>query len=62
MAAGIISVSRESLEFVLTQEDKGHAVVDIIGGVREVLNTSPSSYHLVLNRRKGFVKLALETG
>ncbi|XP_031568899.1 2-acylglycerol O-acyltransferase 2-A-like [Actinia tenebrosa] len=62
MATGIISVSRDSLEYVLDQKDKGYAVVDVIGGTREVLNTSPSSYHLVLNRRKGFAKLALETG
>lgn len=62
MAAGIISVSRDSMEYVLNQKDKGYAVVDLIGGTREVLNTTPSSYHLVLNRRKGFIKLALETG
>ncbi|KAK3751297.1 hypothetical protein QZH41_012198 [Actinostola sp. cb2023] len=62
MAAGTISVSRESLEYVLTQQGTGHSVVIVIGGTTEVLNTAPSLYHLVINKRKGFVRLALETG
>jgi hypothetical protein len=62
MAAGIISVSRDSLEYILTKEGPGQSVVSIIGGSSEVLHTSPSWYQLVLNRRKGFIKLALETG
>jgi len=62
MVAGTISVSRESLEYVLTQQGAGHSVVIMIGGPTEVLNTAPSLYHLVINKRKGFVRLALETG
>ncbi|XP_031568902.1 2-acylglycerol O-acyltransferase 2-like [Actinia tenebrosa] len=62
MAAGMISVSRDSLEYVLTNEGSGQCVVTLIGGSSEVLYTSPSWYQLVLNRRKGFVKLALKTG
>lgn len=62
MAAGIISVSRDSLEYVLTNQGSGQCIVTVIGGASEVLQTSPSCYHLILNRRKGFIKLALKTG
>lgn len=34
----------------------------MIGGAQEALNARPGMYKLVLKRRKGFVKLAIETG
>ena len=62
MALGIINVSYDSCKFVLSQQGPGHSVAIVIGGSSEVLNLFPGSYILTLERRRGFVKLALETG
>lgn len=62
MALGIINVSYDSCKFVLSQQGPGHSVAIVIGGSSEVLNMFPGSYILTLERRRGFVKLALETG
>jgi 2-acylglycerol O-acyltransferase 2 len=37
-------------------------VVLLVGGVREILDVQPGIYKLFLKNRKGFVRLALETG
>lgn len=34
----------------------------MVGGAREALNARPGNYKLVLKERKGFIKIALETG
>ena len=62
MALGVVSVSRDSCKFVLTRQGPGHSVAIVIGGSCDVLNTCVDQYVLTLERRKGFVKLALETG
>ena len=62
MGLGIISVSHESCKFVLTQQGPGHSVAIVVGGSPEVLTMFPGSYILTLERRRGFIKLALETG
>ena len=62
MALGIINVSRDSCKFVLTQKGPGHSVAIVVGGSSEVLTMCPGSYLLTLDRRRGFIKLALETG
>ncbi|GMS93892.1 hypothetical protein PENTCL1PPCAC_16067 [Pristionchus entomophagus] len=40
----------------------GQAAVLAVGGAEEALDAHHDSYTLTLNRRKGFIKLALETG
>lgn len=62
MALGVINVSRESCKFVLSDRGPGHSVAIVPGGSSDVLNLFPGSYILTLQRRQGFVKLALETG
>ena len=62
MGLGIVSVSHESCKFVLTQQGPGHSVAIVVGGSPEVLTMFPGSYILTLERRRGFIKLALETG
>ena len=62
MSIGVVDVSRQSLEYVLTQKGAGHSVVIIVGGAVEILDTRFDSYVLTLKRRKGFIKLALQTG
>merc|ERR1719189_2316614 len=46
----------------LLKQDKGVAAVLIPGGALEALNDDEDKIRLVLNRRKGFVKLALRFG
>lgn len=62
MGLGVINASRDSLEYCLTQMGAGHSVVLVVGGAAEIVDTRVDSYVLTLKRRKGFVKLALETG
>ena len=62
MALGAINVNHDSCKFVLTERGPGHSVAIVVGGSSEVLTMNPGSYVLTLERRRGFVKLALETG
>ncbi|KXS19853.1 DAGAT-domain-containing protein [Gonapodya prolifera JEL478] len=41
---------------------EGHAVAIVVGGAQEALYAIPGTNRLVLNRRKGFIRVALETG
>jgi len=64
---GLASVSRESCENILSKggrngEGMGRAITIVVGGARESLDARPGSIKLVLNRRKGFVKMAIRTG
>ena len=40
----------------------GRAVTIVVGGARESLDAQPHFLRLVLNSRKGFIKLAIRTG
>ncbi|XP_069920804.1 2-acylglycerol O-acyltransferase 3-like [Oryctolagus cuniculus] len=62
MAGGLRPVSRHSLDFVLSQPQRGKAVVIVIGGAQESLYSSPGRNCLALKRHKGFVRLALRHG
>ena len=62
MALGVIDVTRDSLEYNLTQKGAGHSVVIIVGGQAEIREMGFDSYVLIMNRRKGFIKLALQLG
>ncbi|KAM7535417.1 hypothetical protein Aperf_G00000093217 [Anoplocephala perfoliata] len=62
---GIVSVSRKSLLYLLDKDTTGKAgklVVVTVGGAREMLEARPGRYVFVLNRRRGFFRMALETG
>ncbi|KAK4099807.1 DAGAT-domain-containing protein [Parathielavia hyrcaniae] len=67
LALGIQSVSKESIEAILTTggvngEGMGRAVTIVVGGARESLEAYPGTLRLVLAQRKGFVKMAQRTG
>lgn len=67
LALGLASVSRESIENLLSKggvdgAGMGRAVTIVVGGARESLDAQPHSLRLVLNSRKGFVKLAIRSG
>jgi len=64
---GLRSVSKESIYNLLSKGGKkndgqGRAVTIVVGGARESLEAQPGSLRLILNGRKGFVKMALRTG
>jgi len=62
MLFGAIEVSRSSIQWQLSRPDKGHAVVIVVGGAQEALDARPGCYEIVLSRRKGFVKMAIQYG
>ncbi|XP_054719010.1 2-acylglycerol O-acyltransferase 2-A-like [Uloborus diversus] len=62
MCSGMCSASRESIDWNLTREGKGNALILIIGGATEMLNARPGTVVLTIKRRKGFAKLALKHG
>lgn len=50
------------MENLLEQEEKGNALILIVGGAEEALDAVPGKMELTLKNRKGFVKLALKHG
>ncbi|XP_063302073.1 diacylglycerol O-acyltransferase 2-like [Pelobates fuscus] len=62
MSAGIVPVSKDSIRFLLSQSGSGNAVFIVVGGAAESLQSSPGEHIVMLSRRKGFVRLALQNG
>lgn len=67
LAMGLRSVSKESIWNTLTRGgDDGHgagrAVTIVVGGARESLEAEPRTLRVILNARKGFVKMAIRAG
>ncbi|XP_051958411.1 2-acylglycerol O-acyltransferase 3b isoform X2 [Xyrauchen texanus] len=62
LCAGLLPVSKQSLDYVLSRTGVGNALVIIIGGAEESLASSPGVNTVVMRQRKGFVRLALEHG
>ncbi|XP_075438056.1 diacylglycerol O-acyltransferase 2-like [Ascaphus truei] len=62
MSAGLSPVSRHSLEFLLSQCGSGNAVVIVVGGAAESLQSAPGEHAVTLSCRRGFVRLALQYG
>ncbi|KAM0274910.1 hypothetical protein ACHAQH_007762 [Verticillium albo-atrum] len=67
LAMGIRSVSKESIWNTLTRggpnnEGMGRGVTIVIGGARESLEAQPGNLRLIIQGRKGFIKMALRTG
>ncbi|XP_048578241.1 2-acylglycerol O-acyltransferase 2 isoform X2 [Nematostella vectensis] len=62
MSLGFVNASRESLECILTQLGPGHSAVLVVGGAAELQHVRQGTYVVPLNNRKGFIRLALETG
>ncbi|CAF1005135.1 unnamed protein product [Adineta steineri] len=60
---GACCVSKNSFEYFLNgNQGKGHALVVIIGGAREMYLTKNDTMILYLKKRKGFVELVLKHG
>lgn len=59
MALGFVSASKDSIAHLLST---GKSAMIVIGGAQETLYAKPGSADLVLDKRKGFIKLALRHG
>uniref|UniRef100_A0A673JQY3 Acyltransferase n=1 Tax=Sinocyclocheilus rhinocerous TaxID=307959 RepID=A0A673JQY3_9TELE len=57
MSGGICPVNRNSIDFLLSSNGTGNAVVIVIGGAAESLYCAPGMNSVTLKKRKGFVKL-----
>lgn len=55
---GVCDVSKDTCNFLL-QQGPGSSIMIVIGGALEALNAHPGCNDLILNRRKGFVRVAL---
>ena len=62
ICTGVCDVSKESIEWILTKQGSGNAVVIVVGGAEEALESYPGKYNITLRSRKGFVKMAIKTG
>lgn len=63
LAVGGCSSSQESLNYLLDcKNERGRCVALIVGGAAEALDSHPGEYKVILNRRKGFIKLAMRNG
>ncbi|XP_075384260.1 2-acylglycerol O-acyltransferase 3-like [Tenrec ecaudatus] len=62
LSTGFVSVDRQSLDYILSQNPCGQLMVIVVGGAQEALYSGPGQHSLVLLNRKGFVRLALRHG
>lgn len=60
--SGLCSVTRESIEWLLTQEGTGNIINIVPGGAIEATDAVPGTCDLTLKNRKGFVRMALKYG
>ena len=62
LSVGSVSISGPSIKYLLGNENGGNIVSIVIGGADEAQYSRPGKYKIILNKRKGFVKMALQTG
>ena len=63
LAHGLASCGRRTcLRLLGGDHGRGRAIVLVLGGAAESLNAHPGRLELVLRGRKGFVRIALQTG
>lgn len=57
-----MSSSLQSIVHVLRHPDGGRMAVLMVGGAAESLLSRPNKYHIILRRRRGFCRIALQEG
>ncbi|KAK7925414.1 hypothetical protein WMY93_007724 [Mugilogobius chulae] len=62
MCAGLIPSDKESASYPLQQRRGGTAVVIAVGGAPEALDAHPGTFNVLLAKKKGFIKMAMEQG
>lgn len=60
--SGICPVNKNTIDYLLSQNGTGNAVIIVVGGAAESLQCAPGMNSVTLKNRKGFVKLALQKG
>lgn len=59
---GLIPSDKESATFPLCKKGGGNAVVIAVGGAPEALDAHPGTFNVLLAKKKGFIKMAMEYG
>uniref|UniRef100_A0A8D0BF01 Acyltransferase n=1 Tax=Salvator merianae TaxID=96440 RepID=A0A8D0BF01_SALMN len=62
MSGGLCPVTRQAIEHHLSRNGTGNAVAIVVGGAAEALLCKPGVTTLILKKRKGFVRMALQHG
>uniref|UniRef100_A0A8D0G6B9 Acyltransferase n=1 Tax=Sphenodon punctatus TaxID=8508 RepID=A0A8D0G6B9_SPHPU len=62
MSGGLCPVTRRAIGYLLSQNGTGNAVGIVVGGAAESLSCHPGVTTLILKKRKGFVRMALQHG
>lgn len=62
LAAGMCSVTHSSIDYLLSSQRSGNAVIIVVGGAAEALNCIRNKHILILKKRKGFIRKALVNG
>mmetsp|Transcript_40350 Transcript_40350/g.78922 ORF Transcript_40350/g.78922 Transcript_40350/m.78922 type:complete len:321 (-) Transcript_40350:1373-2335(-) len=62
LACGVVTVDRATIVRQLTRGGERRSVVLVPGGAAEAMHAHPGVFRLVLRHRKGFVRVALQTG
>ncbi|XP_009994925.1 PREDICTED: diacylglycerol O-acyltransferase 2-like [Chaetura pelagica] len=62
VGGGLCPVTRRAIGYLLSQNGTGNAVTIVIGGAAESLSCRPGVTTLILRKRKGFVRMALQHG
>lgn len=63
LSMGSCASSQESLLYLLDKKKhKGKCVVLSVGGAAEALDSHPGDYKIILSRRKGFIRIAIQSG
>ncbi|KAJ3250799.1 diacylglycerol O-acyltransferase 1 [Boothiomyces macroporosus] len=62
LSVGVGNSSAESIRYRINNGDPGTGMVIAVGGQEEFRHMKPGTLDLVLKNRKGFVKIAIQTG
>lgn len=62
MALGYVSASKKSLLCILDKKKKGNVAMLMLGGSYETIFSYKNTMNICIKQRKGFIKIALQTG
>ena len=62
MALGYVSASKKSLLHILDRKRKGNVAMLMLGGSVETIYAQQNTMNVCIANRKGFIKVAYQTG
>ncbi|XP_054830916.1 2-acylglycerol O-acyltransferase 2 [Eublepharis macularius] len=62
MSGGLVPSDKETASYILKKPGGGNVLTIIVGGAQEALDARPGALTLLLENRKGFVRLAIRHG